>query len=904
MPTPSADPVSSPEFNAPAPPQEGLSWERRFGTVGKHPFDEIRWTRRDVTIENQSGKAIFEQKDVEAPESWSDQAVKVTAQKYFRGSLGSPERETSVKQLISRVADTIAKWGQEGRYFDSDESAENFRLDLTHLLVNQMAAFNSPVWFNVGVEERPQCSACFINSVDDSMESILDLAKTEGSLFKYGSGTGTNFSKLRGSMEKLSSGGVASGPVSFMRGFDAFAGVIKSGGKTRRAAKMVILDADHPDIELFIDSKVVEEVKARALIDAGYDDSFNGEAYSSVFYQNGNHSVRVTDEFMQAVDEDADWILKSRTDGSTIRRVSARHLMQKIAEAAWFCGDPGIQFDGQIQEWNTCSSDDRINATNPCSEYVFLDDTACNLSSLNLLKFRKMGGYDVDALRNAIHLMTLAKEIIVGFASYPTEKIFKGSMNYRTLGLGYANLGALLMSMGVPYDSREANLIAGTITSFMCAEAYVMSGKIAQDQGPFPRFEENREPMLEVIEMHRQHHRNTLGGVHVAFDPLRQAGDISWDKALALGEDGGFRNAQVTVIAPTGTIAFLMDCATTGIEPELALVKYKLLAGEGDGILKMVNPLVSEALENLGYAPNEVQNIVAYIEDQGTIEGAPGLHAEHLPIFDCSFPPANGSRSIRPMGHVRMLAAVQPFVSGSISKTVNLPESATPEDIAVLYLEAWRLNLKCIAVYRDNCKQSQPLSTSLKKKAPRKEIQVVHEPRRESMPSTRKSLTHKFRIGAHAGYVTVGFFEDGRPGELFIKMAKEGSTVSGLLNGLARVLSVSLQYGIPASEFVKNLEYTRFEPSGFTGNKDIPSAKSILDYIVRWLDKEVLQKEEHRDVKPENVMALEVPEVPAEPQGVRAPQMIGPPCTTCDELTVPQGSCFICTNCSTTTGCG
>jgi len=821
---------------------EGLTFERRYTTPGKHPYDRIEWETRDAVIGNEKGEKIFEQTGVEVPKAWSQTATNVVVSKYFRGRLGTSERETSVRQLIDRVANTILGWGKAGGYFASEKDAETFHAELTHILVHQMACFNSPVWFNVGIEAEPQCSACFINAVDDTMESILTLAKTEGMLFKYGSGTGSNLSKLRASNEHLAGGGTASGPVSFMKGFDAFAGVIKSGGKTRRAAKMVILDVDHPDIVEFVQCKAVEERKAWALIEQGYEGGFNipGGAYDSVFYQNANHSVRVTDDFMEAVVEDGEWTTRSRIDGEPLDTLQARDVMEEIGDAAWVCGDPGMQYDTTINDWHTCANTDRIHASNPCSEYMFLDDTACNLASLNLLKYYDAErGFDVDSFRHACEVMISAMEIIVDNASYPTPQIGANSHAYRPLGLGYANLGALLMARGLPYDSDSGRDYAGAITALMSGAAYAQSAKIAGEIGPFEGYEENREPMLRVMRKHRDAVRD-IEPAHVPLE-LLQAAKESWSEVVEVGEANGIRNSQISVLAPTGTIAFMMDCDTTGVEPDIALVKYKKLVG--GGMIKIVNQTVPLALKRLGYSAAEIQGIVEHIDEHDTIEGAPKLKDEHLPVFDCAFKPAKGSRSIAWMGHLKMLSAAQPFISGAISKTINMPEDSTVEDIIGAYIEGWKMGLKAVAIYRDNCKRSQPLSTArdeVKKAIPDEERLAM----RVKLPDERRALTHKFSVSEHEGYITVGTYENGQPGEIFLTMAKEGSTISGLMDAFATAISIALQYGVPLQTLVDKFSHTRFEPSGFTRTPEIPFAKSITDYIFRWLALKFLSREE------------------------------------------------------------
>jgi ribonucleoside-diphosphate reductase alpha chain len=896
---------------------QGLSVRRYFTTPGVDPADELAWEYRTASITGEDGKVVFEQKNVEVPKSWSALATNVVASKYFRGQAGSTDRESSVRALVGRVVDTLAKWGELGGYFGTAEDKAAFRAELTHLLLRQKVAFNSPVWFNLGVEEHPQCSACFINSVEDSMESILGLARTEGMLFKYGSGTGSNLSPIRSSREVLKGGGTASGPVSFMKGFDAFAGVIKSGGKTRRAAKMVILNVDHPDILDFVHCKVTEEKKAHALIGAGFDGSFNGEAYSSVFFQNSNNSVRVSDEFMKAVSEDRAWATRAVTDGQMVDSMRARDLFREICEATWQCGDPGLQFDTTINAWHTCSTSSRINASNPCSEYMFLDDTACNLASLNLMHFRSIDGeFDVEAFKHAVDITLMGQEIIVGYSKYPTDRIAKNSWEYRPLGLGYANLGALLMAEGLPYDSDEGRSYAGAVTSLMAGQAYVMSAKMAEHLGAFAGYATNRDSMLGVIRKHRRAAYQLPG---VIDQRLFEAQKAVWDEALSRGEVDGFRNAQVTVLAPTGTIGFMMDCDTTGIEPDIALIKYKKLVG--GGMLKIVNQTVPLALSRLGYAAKEIEAIVAYLDKNDTIEGAPGLKAEHLTVFDCAFKPAKGSRSIHSMGHIKMMSAAQPFLSGAISKTVNLPNEATVEDIEAAYMESWRAGLKAVAVYRDGCKKSQPLNTKKDEKSdatPASPQVVVERLARRRLPDERRAITHKFSIAGHEGYLTVGMYEDGQPGELFITMAKEGSTVSGLMDSFATAISLALQYGVPLRVLADKFSHTRFEPAGFTNNPDLPIAKSITDYIFRWLALKFIPQEGQS----ESVMATEARNLaqaspkasppPAAAKGTEGGtefrstflnQADAPPCPVCGTITVRNGACYKCHNCGATTGC-
>jgi ribonucleoside-diphosphate reductase alpha chain len=939
------------------PAAPGLSFARHFTTPGVSPYDQVAWELRDAVIQDWKGNIIFEQKNVESPVDWSMTATNIVASKYLHGLVGTSERESGVRALITRVAESIRDWGIAGGYFASPADAETFYAELAHLLLNQKVAFNSPVWFNVGCDRlepnsdaqnwhwdaekrqvvfsttgytKPQCSACFINSVHDSLDSILTLAKTEGMLFKWGSGAGSNLSSIRGSMETLSGGGTASGPLSFMRGFDAFAGVIKSGGKTRRAAKMVVLNVDHPDIVDFIECKSKEEAKAYTLIAAGYDGSGpDSEAYSSIFFQNANNSVRVTDEFMYGVERNQDFSTRTVKDRKPVATMPARDLMLKIAQNTWACGDPGMQYDTTINRWHTSKNTARINASNPCSEYMFLDDSACNLASFNLLKFVSPGGqFDIPAYRHAIAIVTTAMEIIVDSAGYPTEMIAKNSHDYRPLGLGYANLGALLMSFGLPYDSDAGRDFAATLTSILCGDAYYQSALIAETCPPLaaatpicqqaagvatggacPGFYVNREPFLDVIRMHRAE-VNKIGKSFRSPEPftvpqldqLIQASVDAWDAALIQGEHHGYRNSQVTVLAPTGTIGFMMDCDTTGIEPDLALVKYKKLVG--GGMIKIVNNTVPSALIKLGYSEADVNAIVSYIDATGTIEGAPGIKPEHLAVFDCSFKPAKGTRSISYMGHIKMMAATQPFLSGAISKTVNLPNDCTVEDIAEAYIESWRQGLKAVAIYRDGSKGAQPLNVSTdadKKKdadakvasdkavvdaaAADKEAALAasllsfrsaaeesasalatsqqqvaalnaqlaaltaasnensdaldsqRPPRavRHRLPAERASVTHKFSLSGHEGYITVGLYPNGQPGEIFIRMAKEGSTVSGLMDSFATAVSLALQHGVPLKVLCEKFAHTRFEPSGWTGNEQIGYAKSIMDYIFRWI---------------------------------------------------------------------
>src|SRR5438132_2819248 len=792
----------------------GIQVNRFFTKPGVDVFDTCEWELRSAVITNERGDVVFEQKDVEMPRFWSQMATNVVVSKYFRGHIGQPDRETSVRQLIGRVVRTMTQWGREGGYFASEADGDTFRDELTHILLYQMASFNSPVWFNVGVEARPQCSACFINSVNDTMDSILTLAKTEGMLFKYGSGTGSNLSSIRSSKELLAGGGTASGPVSFMRGYDSFAGVIKSGGKTRRAAKMVILNADHPDILDFIELKEREERKAWALIDAGYEGAFNahGGAYDSVQFQNANHSVRVTDDFMRSYEKGGIWETRAVTDrGRVMDTFIARELMRQMALSAWVCGDPGMQFDTTVNDWNPCANTARINASNPCSEYMFLDDSACNLASLNLMRFyTDANGFDVEGYRAALRIVITSQEIVVDNASYPTEAIERNSHAFRPLGIGYANLAAMLMARGLPYDSDEGRDYAAAVTSILSGESYAQSARIADKLGPFAGYGLNEEPFLRVIDKHRRaaYRINTRA---LPAD-LADAATKVWDEAYALGQQFGYRNAQISVLAPTGTIAFMMDCDTTGIEPDIALVKYKKLVG--GGVLKIVNQTVPIALKRLGYDQKQINDIIHYIDENDTIEAAPHLLESHLPVFDCAFKAAHGSRSIHYLGHLKMMGAVQPFISGAISKTINMPTSATIEDIESAYIEAWKLGLKAVAVYRDGCKRSQPLSTG-KSVEVLAELGIVPTPVRRKLPDERESITHKFSIGGHEGYITVGKYEDGSPGEIFITMAKEGSTISGLMDSFATMTSLALQHGVPLQLLVDKFTQMRFEPSGF-----------------------------------------------------------------------------------------
>ncbi len=900
--------------------KKGLTIPRRWTRPQVSPFDEVKWELRSATIGNEKGDVIFEQKDVEVPVFWSQLATNVVVSKYFRGALGTAAREKSVKQLIGRVANTVTDWGIKDGYFATPEDADAFRAELTFLLLNQYTAFNSPVWFNVGIEPTPQCSACFILSVDDTMESILEWYRNEGMIFKYGSGSGLNVSGIRSSRERLAGGGTASGPVSFMRAADASAGVIKSGGKTRRAAKMVVLNADHPDVQLFIGCKWREEEKAHKLIDLGYDASIDGEAYGSVFFQNANNSVRATDEFMKRALADDEWDLKAVTTGELVERVKAKELLRLIAEATWHCGDPGMQFDTTINDWHTCPNTGRINASNPCSEYMHLDNSACNLASINLLKFLDdEGNFLIEQFKSAVRIMTIAQDIVVDNSSYPTEKIGRTARDYRELGLGYANLGALLMTLGLAYDSEEGRAWAGAITALMCGHAYEISGQIAKVKGAYAGFERNREPQIRILRKHRAqvdkiNHR-------LVPQPLLTAAARTWDESIKVGEQAGVRNSQVTVIAPTGTIAFLMDCDTTGVEPDIALVKYKRLVG--GGMLKIVNQTVPKALQKLGYEPAEVEAIIKYINEKETIEGAPGLKPEHLSVFDCAFRAVNGTRSIHYMGHVRMMGAVQPFISGAISKTVNLPQEAAIEDIMQAYIEAWQLGIKALAIYRDGSKRVQPLSTSKDDKSGSPKA-PVGTPYRRRLADERPAITHKFSVGGHEGYLTVGMFEDGQPGEIFITMSKEGSTLSGLMDSFATMVSLALQYGVPIKVLTNKFSHTRFEPSGVTNNKDIRFAKSIIDYIFRWMALKFLPAEEAQQFKVTETPGSKPKASAAAPAAAKPTARAGnghtnpfeqqekttfvaqadaPACPECGSLMVRNAACYKCLNCGCTSGC-
>ena len=937
-----------------APQRLGIGIRRYFTTDDRHPYDEVIWDRRDARISNfRDGSVAFEQLNVEVPSSWSFNATNILAQKYFRGTLGTNERETSLKQVADRIVDTITAWGIERDYFVDDEEAEAFRAELKHLLITQKAAFNSPVWFNIGVKGVPQQgSACFILAVEDSMRSILNWYTEEGIIFKGGSGAGVNLSKIRSSAEMLEGGGTASGPVSFMRGADASAGTIKSGGKTRRAAKMVILDADHPDIEEFIWCKANEEKKARVLRDNGFDMDLDGKDIHSIQYQNANNSVRVSDEFMDAVLADGDWDLKARGGGRVIQSVKARELWRQIARAAWECADPGLQFDTTINKWHTSPNTDRINGSNPCSEYMHIDNSACNLASLNLMKFlQDDGNFDVDAFKHSIEVLFSAQEIIVGAADYPTEKIAENSRKFRQLGLGYANLGALLMASGLAYDSDEGRAWAAAITALMTGHAYAVSARTAGRMGPHEGYEENATPMLDVLRMHR----DAAYRIDEALAPaeILDAAQRSWEEAVDLGARHGVRNAQASVLAPTGTIGLLMDCDTTGIEPDLGLVKFKKLVGGGN--MAIVNQTVPRALAKLGYTEMESMAIEAYIDENKSIVGAPGLKPEHLPIFACSM----GDNTIHYLGHVKMMGAVQPFISGAISKTVNMPEDATIEDVANLHMDAWKLGVKAVAIYRDNCKVGQPLSTAKKdgdessssvtatdsvaaelftrieqleaalEVAKSEGQHVVVGALRERMPRRRVSTTFAFRVADCEGYVTVGEYEDGRPGEVFIKVSKQGSTLAGIMDAFSISISLGLQHGVPLATYVRKYVNMKFEPSGMTDDADLRIATSLVDYIFRRLaldylspsDREelgVLSTSERIQPTLPEVAEQATPTVNASVQPTlvdlserssepkllsRGQQRDAPMCYQCGNAMQRAGSCYVCSSCGATSGC-
>ena len=841
-----------------APDRLSIGIGRFFTTPGVHAYDEVAWEKRDSRITNwRDGTVAFEQLDVEFPVSWSLNSTNIVAQKYFRGTPGTPEREHSMRQVIDRVADTITTWGIEGGYFNDNEEAETFRSELKFILVTQRAAFNSPVWFNIGVKGVPQqASACFILAVEDKMSAILNWYREEGVIFKGGSGSGINLSKIRSSAEHLEGGGTASGPVSFMRGADASAGTIKSGGKTRRAAKMVILNADHPDIEEFIWCKVKEERKARVLRDAGFDMDLDGADSFSVQYQNANNSVRVTDEFMHAVKEDRDWTFKAVTDGSPVRTIRARDLWRQIAEASWECADPGLQFDTTINKWHTSHASGPINGSNPCSEYMHIDNSACNLSSLNLLKFLDDNDrFDVEAYRHAIEVMFTAQEILVGRADYPTEAIGDNSRKFRQLGLGYANLGALLMALGMAYDSDGGRAWAAALTSLMTGHAYATSARTASRMGPHSGFAENEKYMLNVLRMHHDAHGEILNSKEVQ-DDLLYAGLESWEAAVRDGEEYGVRNAQATVLAPTGTIGLMMDCDTTGVEPDLGLVKFKKMVGGGS--MSIVNQTIPRALRRLGYNTQQVDDIVAYIDENKSILGAPHIESSHLDVFACSM----GDNTIHYEGHVRMMGAVQPFLSGAISKTVNMPEDASVEDIEKLHMLSWELGIKAVAIYRDNCKVGQPLSASKKdddtKDGDKSEAatqvvervveKIVTQPIRQKLPRSRRGRTFEFRVADCKGFANIGEYDDGRPGEMFLTVSKQGSTLSGIMDAFAKSISYGLQYGVPLRAFVEAFTNMRFEPAGMTDDPDIRMASSIMDYLFRRLALEYMTYDERAEL--------------------------------------------------------
>ncbi|HEV3135193.1 MAG TPA: vitamin B12-dependent ribonucleotide reductase [Acidimicrobiia bacterium] len=921
-----------------APEQMGIGIRRYFTEAGTHPYETIEWERRDARIPNyRDGTDAFFQPDVEFPVSWSQNATNIVAQKYFRGTLGTPERESSLRQVIDRIADTITDWGIRDGYFVDDDEAETFRDELKYVLVHQRAAFNSPVWFNIGVHGVPQqASACFILAVEDRMDAILNWYREEGTIFKGGSGSGINLSGLRSSKEGLQGGGTASGPVSFMRGADASAGTIKSGGKTRRAAKMVILNADHPDIEEFIWCKAIEERKARALGEAGFDMDLDGKDSHSIQYQNANNSVRVTDEFMQAVLDDRDWQLRSVTTGEVARTVKARELMRQISEATWECADPGMQFDTTINRWHTAPNTGRINASNPCSEYMHLDNSACNLASINLLRYLDDADeFDVEAFEHTVEVVFTAQEILVGNADYPTEKIAETSRAFRQLGLGYANLGALLMARGLPYDSPEGRAWAGAISSLMTGHAYATSARTAARMGPFAGYADNADAMVNVLRMHRE----KAAEIDDALVPngLLTAARHAWDEATSLGESHGVRNSQATVLAPTGTIALALDCDTTGIEPDLALTKAKKLVG--GGTMLIVNQTVPRALRRLGYSSEQVDQIVAYVNEHKSIVGAPGFNPEHLPVFACSM----GDNTIHYMGHITMMGAVQPFISGAISKTCNVPEETTVDELEQVHIDAWHLGLKAIAIYRDNCKVAQPLATqkkagdnTLAEVAERvvEHVITVEKPVRRKLPKKRDSKTFSFRVADCHGYVTVGEFEDGQPGELFLKVAKQGSTLAGIMDGFAIAVSLGLQFGVPLRTFVEKFTNVRFEPAGMTDDRELRFATSLLDYIFRRMAVEYLPVDERREIgvltvdervqptlpgveeaSTENhpgldTLPVEEQAVPEAAQPVEAASTMSSTiegetviCHICGDIMQRAGSCYACPSCGTTSGC-
>ncbi len=961
------DVLTSPQPAGRPKSKRGLDWSRVFSRADVNPFEEVAWERRTAAITDANGKVVYEQRDVEVPISWSQNSTNIVASKYFYGDKEKGKREQSVRALIDRVTQTITDWGKADGYFASDDAAKVFYDELTWLILRQHLTFNSPVWFNCGVHRydrgsgvgrwywnknggqavlaeddytHPQCSACFILSVRDTMDSILSLAKTEGMIFKFGSGAGSNLSPLRSSRERLSGGGFASGPVSFMRGFDSFAGVIKSGGKTRRAAKMTILNIDHPDVVDFIWCKAREEAKAWALIDAGYDGAIDGEAYTSIFFQNANHSVRVTDEFMRAVETDQHWQTRTVRHSEVVDTYNARDLLHQIAEATHRCGDPGLQYDTTINRWHTGAATDRIHASNPCSEYMFLDDTACNLASINLMKFRQADGlFDHQRFQDAVRVLITAMEIVVDNSSYPTEAIAQRSHVYRTLGIGYANLGALLMSLGLPYDSEGGRAYAAAISALLTGRSYAQSSALAEAQGAFPGYDVNQEPTLKVMRQHRE----AVDKIdqRVIPKPLWEAARDVWDEVVARSSQFGLRNAQVSVLAPTGTIAFMMDCDTTGVEPDIALVKYKKLVG--GGYMKMVNGTVPLALQALGYDPEQIEAIKVHIDGNDTIEGAPNLKDEDLAVFDCAFKPAKGTRSIHHLGHLKMMGAVQPFISGAISKTVNMPEASTVEDIMDAYIQGWKLGLKALAIYRDGSKRTQPLNTSLTEDGKKRAVVAVEpKPYRRKLPDERQAITHKFEVAGHEGYLTVGMYPEGQPGEIFITMNKEGSTLSGIMDAFATSISLNLQYGVPLKVLVNKFTHLRFDPSGFTKNPQIPMVKSIMDYLFRWMALKFLSPEDAAQVHNKEIVdqakglsvdltkqtsaqsqtaapAASIPAInpplmsnggtPTEQRAVQLElatiqnQSDAPPCDFCGAIMVRNGSCYKCYECGQTSGC-
>lgn len=922
---------------------KGLKVKNVLVKKGQNPFDGITWDKRHSSISDDKGGVVFEQKNVEVPQTWSVLATNIVASKYFYGAVNSDEREHSARQLIHRIARTIADWGLGDGYFATPQDAENYYNELAYVCVHQYGSFNSPVWFNVGLYhlyghtapssssfawdsdamqikaiddtyKRPQCAACFIQAVDDTMEDIMRLAKSEAMLFKHGSGTGTDLSTLRSSREKLSGGGTPSGPLSFMRVFDQVAAVIKSGGKTRRAAKMQSLKVHHPDIQDFINCKVNEEEKAWALIEQGYDGSFGGEAYESVMFQNANLSVRVSDEFMRAVESDGTFDTKAVVSGKTVETLKARDVFKQIAKATHMCGDPGLQYDTTINRWHTCLNSGRINASNPCSEYMFIDNSACNLASINLMKFlNDKGEFNVEKFKHVVRLFIIAQDIIVDSASYPSQEIAENSHLYRPLGLGYANLGALLMRLGLPYDSSEGRAFAGVITAVMTGQSYVVSSELAKIKGTFDLYQANREPMLNVLVQHRK----MLDNINKDYCPdnLTEAAESLWKTVVETSSRSGFRNSQVTLLAPTGTIGFMMDCDTTGVEPDIALVKYKQLAG--GGMMKLVNQSVRKALDKLGYDKKQIEDIIQYIDKKDTIEGAPGLKQEHLPVFDCAFKPQNGERYIRYTAHLKMMAAVQPFLSGAISKTVNLPSNATVDDIMQVYIDGWKMGLKAVAMYRDGSKRTQPLNINkggTDRVLTKEGIPTVGFPFRRRMAATRQSITHKFEVAGHEGYLTVGIYEDGGPGELFITMAKEGSTVGGIMDAFGTAISLCLQYGVGLQELCKKFAHSRFEPAGFTKNPDIPIAKSIVDYIFRWLnltfpDGRTRMMMSDLTIPAQEKQVHELPPAQAAAEAGRIDEQFkdfmqdAPICDGCGAITVRNGSCYRCFNCGNSMGC-